>query len=91
MRLWIHEVLRVFFDRLVDDADRSWFLEYMKECTERNFQENFNTLFGHLDDDGTGNVDGEELRRCFFGCYMNQKGEYVEVIPQPLACRIYPV
>ena len=69
-RLWVHETLRVFYDRLVDDEDRSWFLEYIKELTETHFGQNFNELFAHLDVDGDGTVDAEELRHCMFGDFM---------------------
>jgi dynein heavy chain len=90
IRLWTHEVLRVFYDRLVDDKDRGWFLEYMKELTARHFKIEFDKLFEHLDEDQSGDVDAEELRKCFFGAYITEDGAdglYDEVtdIPQLIA------
>ena len=53
-RLWVHESMRVFYDRLVSDEDRSWFLEYVSELTTTHFAVDFNELFVHLDVDGDG-------------------------------------
>jgi dynein heavy chain len=78
LRLWIHEVLRVFFDRLVDDSDRNWFLEFLQGYTETHFQANFNDLFSHLIEPGEV-LSTENLRKCFFGHYMNAEDLYEEV------------
>eukprot|EP00854_Cymbomonas_tetramitiformis_P001348 gene1348-1949_t len=83
MRLWIHEVLRVFYDRLVDDKDRGWFLEFIKAMTGKHLKQDFNKLFTHLDMDKSGDVDAEELRQCFYGDYMNEKGLYDEITEVP--------
>ena len=37
-RLWVHESLRVFADRLTDEPDREWFFGLAKRLTEKHFQ-----------------------------------------------------
>ena len=69
-RLWAHEILRVFYDRIQNDDDRQWFLEMIKGVTKEHLMMDFDMLFAHLDQDGDANVDSEELRRLFFGHFM---------------------
>ena len=47
-RLWTHEILRVFGDRLVDVADEKILFESMRVAVSTHFQENFDALFSHL-------------------------------------------
>lgn len=37
-RLWIHEVLRCFHDRLIDDIDQKWFTEKIIQLLSRQFK-----------------------------------------------------
>ena len=45
VRLWAHESLRVFGDRLVDDTDREWFLRHLVDMV-RNEKHQATVLFG---------------------------------------------
>lgn len=38
LRLWYHENSRVFQDRLVNDEDRKWFTELIKDKMAKDFQ-----------------------------------------------------
>ena len=38
IRLWYHECLRIFYDRLVDDNDRVSFLRIIDSVTTENFK-----------------------------------------------------
>lgn len=39
IRLWIHEVYRVFYDRLIDPEDRQMFFNMVKETTSNCFKQ----------------------------------------------------
>lgn len=75
VRLWVHEILRVFGDRLVDDDDRMWLLHHVRESTKRIFGVNFDNIFNHLDIDKNGKVETlDEIRGCMFGYLLTPLG-----------------
>lgn len=41
VRLWCHESLRVFHDRLINDEDRNWFLDELKKLVSNHFHLDF--------------------------------------------------
>ena len=53
VRLWIHEVIRVFGDRLVTQDDRQWMLDNLIDLTKKSFGQDFGNLLKHLDNNGT--------------------------------------
>ncbi|CEM36965.1 unnamed protein product, partial [Vitrella brassicaformis CCMP3155] len=72
VRLWIHEVLRVFGDRLVDETDQTWLLKNIRDISKKCFGQSFDTVMAHLDSNKDGKVDTlDEIRKLFFGDYMN--------------------
>lgn len=48
IRLFVHEVFRVFYDRLVDDKDRAWVYKLMNSILKDHFKESFDQVFDHL-------------------------------------------
>jgi len=54
VRLWLHEMMRVFHDRLSDDADRDWFLDELQSSTERVWKDRFSRLVARPAAEGAG-------------------------------------
>ena len=69
-RLWVHEVYRVYYDRLIDDTDRSWVHDKVKELVKTHFKEDYTGLFRHLLKPGSSAPSEDDMRSLMFGDYM---------------------
>ncbi|XP_019944293.2 dynein axonemal heavy chain 12 [Paralichthys olivaceus] len=69
IRLFVHEVFRVYYDRLVDDKDRTWLFQLMNSILKDHFKESFEQVFDHLKQ-GSKLVE-EDMHNLLFGDYMN--------------------
>lgn len=68
VRLWSHEVLRVFYDRLVSDEDRLWTGRLLESLTEKHFKEKLGRLLGLSSPDDDALLTG--IRGLMFGDFM---------------------
>ena len=72
-KLWTHEVYRVFYDRLIDESDRGWLFNQVKESALTHFGHEFQDLFIELDIAGTGEVGDQTLRSLIFCDFEHPK------------------
>ena len=68
IRLWVHEVYRVFSDRLTDENDKLKFFEIVKDTTQQQFKISLDKLLRHLAP--RGQLEDDNIRGLFFGDYM---------------------
>ncbi|KAH9490581.1 Dynein heavy chain 12, axonemal [Bulinus truncatus] len=70
-RLWVHEVFRVFYDRLTDDADRKWLFNLVSNQINSTMKMRMDQIFMHLlNPDDRGKVKESTLNNLMFGDYM---------------------
>ena len=74
MRLWVHEVWRVFGDRLTNEDDKNLLLESVRSMSKRHFVPNFDLVFASYDSNKDGKVNTiEELRSLLFTDVLTAK------------------
>ncbi|XP_038127258.1 dynein heavy chain 12, axonemal [Cyprinodon tularosa] len=73
IRLFVHEVFRVFYDRLVDDKDRTWLFRLMTSILKDHFKESFDQVFDHLKQGSK--LEEDDMQNLLFGDYMNPQLE----------------
>lgn len=70
IRIWVHEVMRVFYDRLVDEGDRTWFFNTLKKTTKDHMRDTFeNALDTYVNEKEV--VTQETIKNMMFGCYLD--------------------
>ncbi|KAF5300238.1 hypothetical protein FQR65_LT09192 [Abscondita terminalis] len=72
-KIWVHEVLRVMYDRLVDPVDKNWVYKKLKESTKDYFKEHFEQLFENLKEENEEVTEGS-LQKLMFGTYLDSEG-----------------
>ena len=82
IRLWIHEVYRVFGDRLINESDSLQFLKWIRNNVKRNFNCNFDEICSYLDNNDDGEITTlSEIRSLTFGDYLTRTHDrpYIEL------------
>lgn len=69
-RLWVHEVLRVFGDRLIDQFDRNWLFLTIKNTVDTIIKERFDIIFDHLPK-FENKITEKTLNSLIFGYFSN--------------------
>ena len=69
--LWYHENVRVFSDRLVNDEDRKWFDNLLRDMMSKEFECDANEIVGDT--------------MLFFGDFIGISKEYEQVINEKKA------
>ena len=47
-RLWVHEVLRVFVDRMQEKSDRDWVLQVIRDTCAEKLGNDFDVMFQEI-------------------------------------------
>lgn len=81
-RLWVHEVLRVYGDRLVDEADSRWLVEQIRKTIKEHMDDDMDRLFQDLQDKPGVEITEVHLRNliyCDFHDPIAEQKFYIEI------------
>lgn len=76
-KIWCHEVLRVFFDRLVNADDHELAHLKLKSCIQMHFKDRMEDLFEDLTR-YDGKLDYDAMNMLLFGSYFDMDAEIEE-------------
>ncbi|EFN82623.1 Dynein heavy chain 7, axonemal [Harpegnathos saltator] len=71
IRLWVHEILRVFRDRMLNEADKEWLFLRTRDAVKSNFKDSFEMAFDHLPKFENGQITKDSFGDFVFGNFMD--------------------
>ena len=74
-RLWVHELYRVFYDRLVFDEDRDYLFNNVKDVAKDILGVEFDVIFEELNLDKAEHIQDQHLRSLVFCDFEDPKGK----------------
>ncbi|XP_076392739.1 dynein axonemal heavy chain 7 isoform X1 [Megachile rotundata] len=79
VRLWAHEIWRVFGDRILDAADKEWLFSKIRETTMSNFKDSFETVFDYLPKSENNEITMNSFNYLMFNNFIDKNKKYEEV------------
>ncbi len=74
-RLWVHEVFRVYYDRLTTDDDQIAFVDRVREILPLKLKIGLEDLCGRVKTEGKTDIDKNDLRKLLFCDFSDSKNE----------------
>ncbi|OAD53307.1 Dynein heavy chain 7, axonemal [Eufriesea mexicana] len=71
MRIWAHEIWRVFGDRILDTNDRQWLFSQIREVSKYHFKDSFETVFDYLPKFDNNEITKNSFNYLMFSTFMN--------------------
>ncbi|XP_032678001.1 dynein heavy chain 7, axonemal-like [Odontomachus brunneus] len=81
-RLWVHEVLRVYGDRLVDETDNKWLVSQLRRTIKEHMQDDMDELFADLLDESSTRLTEVHLRNLIYCDFHDPTADqkvYIEI------------
>ncbi|XP_054010575.1 dynein axonemal heavy chain 7-like [Hylaeus anthracinus] len=83
IRLWAHEIWRVFGDRILDNNDKDWLFVQIRDIVKCHFKDSFETAFDYLPKSEKNQITKDSFNDLMFSSFMdtekNKDKKYEEI------------
>ncbi|CAK9808069.1 Dynein axonemal heavy chain 7 [Anthophora plagiata] len=78
IRLWAHEIWRVFGDRMLDHSDKEWLFLQIKNISKCHFKDSFETVFDYLPKFDNNEITKDSFNNLMFSNFINAEQDGIK-------------